>query len=163
MGVTPLNLTHLEVIASIWVQFDDPRARIAGGAGDSSPIFSFLGELIRYQQNNLGSGSIGLPSTLKTLTLRDRYHLTGRENMHARLREACRSCTELRQIDVTLSCKQNIAGFLVLFGSSPITANQVTTPLRIITVENSSQVRVHGELDTGTTALRNLGTQAVWK
>ena len=135
MGVTPLKLTHLEVIAIIWVQFDDRRARIAGAAGDSSPIFSLLGELIRYQQNNLGSGPIGLPSTLKTLTIRDRYHLVGRENMHARLREACQSCTELRQIDVTLSCKQNIASFLVLFGSSPITANQGTTPLRISTME----------------------------
>ena len=149
--------------ASIWVQFDDPRARIAGGAGDSSPIFSFLDELIRYQQNSLGSGSIGPPSTLKTLTILDRYHLVGRGNMHARLREACQSCTELRQIDVTLSCKQNIAGFLVQFGSSPITANQETTPLRISTVKNSSQVRVHGEPDNGTTAPHNLRAQAVWK
>ena len=163
MGITPLKLTHLEVSASIWVQFDDPRARIAGGAGDSSPIFSFLDELIRHQQNKFGSDSIGLPSTLKTLTIRDRYHLVGRGSMHARVREACQSCTELRQIDVTLSCKQNVAGFLAQFGSNPITANQGTTPLRISTVENCSQVRVHGEPDNGTTALHSLRTQAVWK
>ncbi|KAL2044812.1 hypothetical protein N7G274_002587 [Stereocaulon virgatum] len=162
VGITPLKLTHLSVSASIWAQPADPRSYIAGGAGDASPIFDFLKKLVHYQRDDLGLELVGLPSTLETLVVCDRYRLRHLEDMHESLRHVCQPCTSLRQLEVTLPCKQSIAGFLAQFGSVPRTAYQGTTPLKISILKNEHQTRIHGEPDNGTTSLNLPLPEAIW-
>jgi hypothetical protein len=82
--------------------------------------------------------------------------------MHESLRQACKPCTSLRQLQVTLPCKQSVAGFLAQFGSNPITAYQGTTPLKISTLKTEHQTRIHGEPDNGTTSLNLPSPEAIW-
>ena len=100
--VVRLRLIYLEIHSSPWVKDKDPRHHhLAGGKTYDPPLMFFFYSLLH--RNGPIHLSRGLPSTLETLILRDRFHIFGRPTKQMSLRAACSNCQSLRRIESTQS------------------------------------------------------------
>lgn len=110
-ALTRLALVDLDLSASIWAPRTDPRRRIAGDARGVSPIVAVLTWLTgRFGslQLPLDVPHLGLPPSLKTLVLADRYHkmvtLTESLPMAKLVEQVTEPCEGLEKLSITFAC-----------------------------------------------------------
>ena len=155
-GVARLRLINLEIHSSPWVNDEDPRHYLAGGKTYDSPLMFFFCSL-----NGHGGPSPlpkGLPSTLETLILRDRFHIFGLPTKHVYLRAACWNCRSLRRIESTLPTREQACDFFLAFDWRPVEERFGDTKLARLKAPEQSL----GEIYNGVAEFRLMPSPGLW-
>lgn len=121
--LTTLPLVDLNLSSGIWVPHTDPRYRIARGQKSLSPVVaviallaSVLAELYHQYDPTLSALGKGLPPTLKTLFLADRYHNmqcnVSTFTMSMLLESATEPCEGLQRLEITFRSRTDACLFM---------------------------------------------------
>lgn len=156
-GVALLRLIRLEIHSGPWVKDEDPRHYLAGGITYDSPLMFFFYSLTR----TYGSGLLprGLPSTLETLILRDRFHVFGKPTKQIYLRAACKNCRSLRQIESTHPTREQACEFFLTFEWRPVEEHFGKTKLASIKAPKQSLAKIY----SGVAEFRLMPSPGLWK
>ncbi|KAM0801114.1 hypothetical protein BDR22DRAFT_209778 [Usnea florida] len=155
-GVLRLRLVYLEIRSSPWVKDEDPRHYLAGGITYDSPLMFFFYSLTRpYGQ---GLMPRGLPSTLETLILRDRFHVFGRPTKQTYLRTACKNCRSLRRIESTHPTREQASEFFLTFEWRPVEDRSVNIDASNIKAAGQSLAKIQ----SGVAEFRLMPTPGPW-
>ncbi len=117
-GIARLRLTNLEIHSSPWISHGDPRHYLTGSKMYASPLMFFFYYLARREGPSLLPS--GLPSTLETIILRDRFYVVKEPMEHVYLCAARRKCRSFLQIESTHPTGEHACHFLLAFGWRPV-------------------------------------------
>lgn len=159
-GIAGLQLTELRLSAAPWMRVPNGWLSLAGGFTDISPLVFFLGHLTPGEGRDPADPPLSLPSTLKTLILRNRYH-HNIDGLHQGLQNAIKSCSTLRCLDIGFAREQHIRSFLPSF-------IQVPSPHFGGDIEACSSTQVYADFDvrpgsTGIVSIPFSYPNAPWK
>ncbi|CAD6581096.1 MAG: hypothetical protein ASARMPREDX12_000352 [Alectoria sarmentosa] len=155
-GVARLQLINLEIHSSPWVKDEDPRHNLAGNKTYDSPLMFFFYSMTR--RRGPGLSPRGLPSTLETLILRDRFHVYGKPTKHIYLRAACRNCRSLRRLESTHPTREQACEFFLTFEWRPVEERFGKTKLASLKVPEQSL----GKIYNGVAEFRLMPSPGLW-
>ncbi len=155
-GVARLPLIDLEIHSSPWVKDEDPRHSLAGGKTYDSPLVFFFYSLTHRYDSNLSP--TGLPPTIETLILRDRFHVFGKPTKQKYLRAACRDCRSLHRIESTHPTREQACKFFSTFGWRPVEERFGETKLASLKTPEESL----GKIYNGVAEFRHMPSPGLW-